>query len=175
MGTRRDRERGSVLLALIVFGTLAVLAALTVLSVQGGMKQVTADRFDRVSVYAAESGVSVAMNYLRNNCDALAGWSAFVTPSNAAPQSPAAIPGNGILPGGVGNLMSADMQAWYRVEIFNNHDDPGFLAGLDQDRIVILRVEGHGPDGSVAWVEVGIHSEKPAPAPLVLFDWRQIL
>ena len=176
MRMARERERGnSMLLAVVVLAALAVLGSLTVVSVQGAMKTATTDRFDAVARYAAESGAAAAMSYMRDVPHPVLGYSAYVTPSNTAPISPAAIPGNNALPATAGNLFSADMQAWYSITILNNRDDTGYAPGLDQDFTIVIRVEGHGPDGSVAQLELAIHSEKPAPAPLVILSWRQVL
>ena len=162
-------------LAVIVLAALALLGSLTVVSVQGSMRQASADRFNAVALYAAESGAAAAMNYLRDVPHPIQGYSAYVSPSNVAPVSPAAIPGNNQPPGSAGNLFSPDQQAWYRITVLNNRGDTGYAAGLDQDFTVVIRVEGHGPDGSVAQLEIAIHSEKPAPAPLVILSWRQVL
>jgi hypothetical protein len=162
-------------LAVIVLGALALLGSLTVVSVQGAMRQASSDRFNAIAVYAAESGAAAAMNFMRDVPHPVLGYSAYVSPSNTAPVSPAAIPGNNVLPGAMGNLFSADQQAWYRITILNNRDDTGYAPGLDQDFTIIIRVEGHGPDSSVAHLELAIHSEKPPPAPLVIMSWRQVL
>jgi len=161
-------------LAVIVLASLALLAGLTVVSVQGSVKQNQTDRFDEIALYAAESGAAAAMNYLRDMPHPVAGYSAFVTPSNVAPVSPAAIPGNNVVAGAMGNLFSADMHAWYAVKVLNNRDDTGYASGLDQDFSIIIAVEGHGPDGAVAQVELAIHSEKPPPAPLVILSWHRV-
>ncbi|MEJ7596762.1 MAG: hypothetical protein WKG01_02530 [Kofleriaceae bacterium] len=176
MWGRRKPERGNALfLAVIVLGALTVLAGLTVVSVQGSVRQAQTDRFSAIATYAAESGVAAAMAYLRDIVHPVSGYTAFVSPSNTAPVSPPGIPGNNIAPGTFGNLMSADMQAWYSVTILNNRDDTGFASGVDQDFTVVIRVEGHGPNGAVAQLELAIHSEKPPPAPLVILGWRQLL
>ncbi len=141
------------LVALIAVGGLITLGGMTVLSVQGGLTAVSHDRHRSAALYAAESGAAVGMNYLRGQIDPTSYWSAFVNPSNNTLESPNGIPGNGVRPGQPGNIFSADMVAWYQVEIVNNVDDPGFAAGTDDDKSVIVRSTGHGPNGSTAQVE----------------------
>jgi hypothetical protein len=151
---RRSHERGSAMLvALIAVGGLITLGGMTVLSVQGGLTAVSSDRHRSAALYAAESGAAVGMNYLRAHVDGTTYWSAYVNPSNQPTQRPSEIPGNGILPGQNGNIFSADMVAWYEVEIVNNLEDTGYAAGNDEDKMVILRSTGHGPNGSTAQVE----------------------
>jgi hypothetical protein len=142
------------LVALIALTGLITLGGLTVLSVQGGITAVGHDRNKSVALYIAESGAAAAGDYLRKNVRA--GPTYFgdlVEPNNVSPQKPTAIVGNSALPGAAGNMFSADMNAWYEVEILNNVEDPGFAAGNDSDEIVIIRSTGHGPNGSVAQVE----------------------
>jgi hypothetical protein len=150
----RRRQRGSALVvSLIVLTGLITLGGLTVLAVQGGISASGHQRHRSTALYAAESGAAAAMDYLRRNVDTTSKWSAFVEPNNVAPQFPADIVGNGVPPGAPGNLFSADIRAWYEVEILNNLDDDGFAAGDDEDGRVIIRATGHGPNGTVAQVE----------------------
>jgi len=172
-----DRQRGSAMLvALIAVGGLITLGGMTVLSVQGGLTAVSHDRHRSAALYAAESGAAVGMVFLRAHVDGAKFWSDYVNPNNANPQKPADIAGNGVLPGEAGNILSADMNAWYEVEILNNVDDTspanntlhGFAAGDDLDGIVILRSTGHGPNGTTAQVEWkvmngGVNGGQPCP------------
>ena len=86
--------------------------------------------------------------------DARTYWTAWVTPGNDEPLlSPDGIAGNRARPGEAGNLFSPELRAWYEVEIVNNPDDPGLIAGQDLDARVILRATGHGPNGTVSRIE----------------------
>ncbi|HMG24844.1 MAG TPA: pilus assembly PilX N-terminal domain-containing protein [Kofleriaceae bacterium] len=161
----RDRQRGnSLLLALIVMSALATLGSLTVVSMQSSLKTSTNDRMQTIALYAAESGAAVTMNYLRRMFDASGAtggsrtsWGVDLVPNNLnvpyIPQS--RLPSNQVRPGAANNLFSTDQNAWYEVQLLNNRDDPGFVAGTAEDRdgVVIIRSTGHGPQGSVAIVE----------------------
>ena len=146
------------LLAMIVLTGLGALAVLTVASVQGGTTTASNDRFQSIATYAAESGGAAAVEYLRANVHPTDGWRAFVTPNNAAPVVPAQILGNDKVAGASGNPFSADMNASYHVEIFNNRGDVGYAAGLDADMRVVIRSTGYGPNGAVAIVELEVAS-----------------
>lgn len=165
----RQRERGnSIVLALVILSALGLLASLTVLSVRGGIQTTGNDRFHAIAQYAAESGGAVAMDYLRANLDPTTGWRAFVSAGNATPPVPAAIPGNDVASGTAGNPFSDDLRASYKVEIYNNRSDPGFATGYDDDKRVILRSTGYGPDGAAVIVEWEIKSslattQRPCP------------
>ena len=149
----RQRERGNAMvLSMIVLTALATLSGLTVVSVQGGIATTSNDRFHNIAVYAAESGGAVAMDYLRRNINLASGWSAFVSANNANPPQPN-IPGNNIKYGQSGTLMSPDQQGWYSISILNNRHDAGYAAGTDNDKRVIIRVTGYGPNGAVAILE----------------------
>lgn len=149
----RARERGnSMLLALIVLGALGTLSALTVVSVQGGLATAGNDRYHTIAVYAAESGGAAAMDFLRQNINQSTGWTAYVSPKNASPQQPA-FPGNNQAVGASGNVFTADTQAAYSVQILNNRNDPGYVAGTDSDKRVVIRSTGYGPNGAVAVIE----------------------
>jgi hypothetical protein len=160
------RERGNALLvALIALTGLITLAGLTVLSVQGGIATSSADRFSGIALYAAESGASVAMDYMRKNVLKTGGSSQRTIPIagmsayNASPPSPPDIPGNQKVPGDPGNLFTPAMGAWYQVEILNNRTDPQYgTTGDDSDGILIIRATGHGPDGATAQIEVEINA-----------------
>lgn len=158
---RLRRQRGSALVvSLIVLTGLVSLGGLTVLAVQGGVSAAAHERHRSTALFAAESGAAAAMDYLRRNVDTNNKWSAFVEPNNVSPQMPGDIVGNGAGPGTAGNLFSADIRAWYEVDILNNLDDPGFAAGDDEDGRVIIRSTGHGPNGAVTRVEwqVGVET-----------------
>ena len=140
------------LLALIVLGALGTLSALTVVSVQGGLATAGNDRYHTIAVYAAESGGAAAMDFLRQNINQSTGWTAYVSPKNASPQQPA-FPGNNQAVGASGNVFTADTQAAYSVQILNNRNDPGYVAGTDSDKRVVIRSTGYGPNGAVAVIE----------------------
>ena len=187
----RDHQRGnSLLLALIVMSVLATLGSLTVISVQSSLKTSTNDRSEAIARYAAESGTAIAMDFLRNHFDPTKGWSAYVQPNNnptkVVPLGKPDVPSSGALPGTLDNLFSIDQNAWYSVEILNNHSDPGFAAANgsnDTDGQIIIRSTGHGPQDSVAVIEWEVRrappslplSGIPASQPLVLMGWRVVL
>jgi len=144
------------LLAMIVLSALATLSALTVVSVQGGIATASTDRFHAIATYAAESGAAAGMDFLRKNVSGGAGgtgWTAWVSASNAAPQQPTGLPGNNQAVGSPGNQFSSDIGGWYSVQILNNRDDTGYATGLDNDKRVIIRSTGYGPNGAVATLE----------------------
>jgi len=139
-------------LAMIVLAALGTLSALTVVSVQGGIATSGNDRFHTVAVYAAESGAAAAMDFLRKNINSATGWKTYVSASNANPVQPN-LPGNNQDIGTAGNLFSSDMQGWYSVQILNNRSDSGYATGDDNDKRVIIRSTGYGPNGAVAMIE----------------------
>jgi hypothetical protein len=149
----RHRERGnSLVLAMIVLAALGTLSSLTVVSVQGGLETAGNDRFHAIAVYAAESGGAVAMDFLRANVNLTTGWKSYISPSNASPPQPN-LPGNNQANGAAGNLFSADMLGWYSVQILNNRSDSGYASGDDNDKRVVIRSTGYGPNGAVAVIE----------------------
>jgi hypothetical protein len=149
----RQPERGnSLVLAMIVLAALGTLSSLTVVSVQGGIATVGNERFHTIATYAAESGGAAAMDFLRKNINLTTGWKSYVSASNANPPQPN-LPGNNQAIGTGGNLFSADMQGWYSVQILNNRSDSGFATGDDNDKRVVIRSTGYGPNGAVAVVE----------------------
>ena len=155
----RHRESGnSMIVAVLVLSGLLTLGAITTLGVQGGVKANAADRFQLLANYAAESGASVAMDYLRRNFSSSAKFSAFVSANNANPPSPTAIVGNGLPPGATTGPLSADTRCAYTVTLLNNAADPGLVGGQDTDGQIIVHVVGTGPDGTQAVVEVEIRS-----------------
>ena len=149
----RHRERGnSLVLAMIVLAALGTLSALTVVSVQGGIATVGSDRFHAIAVYAAESGGAAAMDFLRKNVNLSTGWKNYISANNASPPQPN-LPGNNQPSGAAGNLFSSDTLGWYSVQVLNNRDDTGFATGDDNDKRVVIRSTGYGPDGAVAVIE----------------------
>jgi hypothetical protein len=140
------------LLALIVLGALGTLSALTVVSVQGGLATAGNDRYHAIAVYAAESGGAAGMDFLRKTINLSTGWTAYMSPRNASPQQPA-FPGNNQAVGSTGNVLSADTLASYSVQVLNNRNDPGYVAGTDSDKRVVIRSTGYGPNGAVAVIE----------------------
>ena len=137
---------------MIVLSALGMLSTLTVVSVKGGIATTGNDRFHAIAVYAAESGGSAAMDYLRKNVNLTTGWKAFISPRNANPPKPN-LPGNNQMDGTSGNLFSADIQGWYSVQVLNNRADTGFVTGDDNDKRVVIRSTGYGPNGAVAVIE----------------------
>jgi hypothetical protein len=195
----RDHQRGNtLLLAMIVLSALATLGSLTVVSVQGSFKASTHDRSQAVAMLAAESGIAVAMDYLRTRFDTgptAVKWSAFVVPgagqpftlSNAATE----MPSNGALPLSTNNLFAPDQNASYSVVVFNNPTDPSLgnpgdiPNNNDSDGRIIIQSAGRGPQGSLAIIEVEVKRRgdtppppptPPAPPPdvdgYVLVSWR---
>jgi hypothetical protein len=149
----RQRERGnSLVLAMIVLAALGTLSALTVVTVEGGITTAGNDRFHMVAVYSAESGGAAAMDFLRRNINLTTGWKAYVSANNASPPQPS-LSGNNADVGTTGNLMSSDMPGWYSVQILNNRGDSGFATGDDNDKRVVIRSTGYGPNGAVAVIE----------------------
>ena len=149
----RHRERGnSLVLAMVVLAALGTLSSLTVVSVQGGLATMGNDRFHAIAVYAAESGGAAAMDFLRANVNLTTGWKSYISPSNTSPPQPN-LPGNNQASGAAGNLFSADIQGWYSVQILNNRSDSGYATGDDNDKRVVIRSTGYGPNGAVAVVE----------------------
>lgn len=155
----RDRQRGnSLVLAMIVLAALGTLSALTVVTVQGGIATSGNDRFHAVAVYAAESGGAAAMDFLRKNINLSSGWKAYVSANNASPPQPN-LPGNNQDIGTAGNLFSSDMQGWFSVQILNNRSDTGYATGDDNDKRVVIRSTGYGPNGAVAVIEFEITAQ----------------
>ncbi len=144
------------IVAAIALAALLGLAGLTLLSVRGGIRASGHERRQAIALFAAESGISAGMDFLRKNRDASANWGAYVTANNSAPSQPSGVPGAGIKSGVTGNLFSADQGAWYEITILNNVSDPGFSAGTDADAHVVIRSVGHGPNNASVTLEVGI-------------------
>ena len=140
-------------LAMIVLSALGTLSALTVVTVEGGIATAGNERFHLVAVYAAESGGMAAMDFLRRNINLSSGWTAYVSASNANPPQPTGIAGNNADVGTTGNVFSTDMPGWYSVQILNNRSDSGYATASDNDKRVVIRSTGYGPNGAVAVIE----------------------
>lgn len=167
------RERGSVLVvALVTLSTLLMAGALTVLKVRRGGQASAESRFQSVALFAAESGVSSAMDYLRSNVAPVTFFGAMVSPSNSAVVTPLAIPGNTLAPTDPNNLFTGALEMSFAVSVWNNPSDPGFALGTDTDGIVSLRSIGRGPGNSMVVVEVEVDGRTPGP--LEVLDWRTI-
>lgn len=158
--------------------SLATLGSLTVVSVQSSLKASTNDRAGSIAMYAAESGIALAIDYLRANWNAPGDWSPFVAGTGVV------LPfvRNTAVPGSADNPFTADQNAWFKVETFNNRLDPGFGGGPDTDDQIVLRSTGHGPQGSVAIVELEIRRYPfggPTPAlhtePVIFVGWHVVL
>lgn len=147
------------IVAMIALTGLVTIGGMAALSIRSGITAVGADRSKSVALYIAESGAAAGADYLRKNVRSSGYYSEFVEPNNVAPQKPPGIPGNEARPGQAGNMFSADMNAWYEVEILNNVEDGGFTAGNDTDKIVIIRATGHGPNGATAQVDWHIQAD----------------
>ena len=170
MKQRPQNESGSVLvIAMVSIVGLMTLGSLSVLAVQSSFAATSHHRFRAVALYAAESGLSAGKVALVNNYSASEFWSNHVAAPNGVAPVPLQIYGNEIKEGEVGNVFNSP-NTWYSVTVENNKNDPGYELGLDQDRRVILRSEGHGPNGTTVIVEaeVGpgqpIGKEVPCPA-----------
>ena len=161
---------------LIVLVALGTIAGLTVISVQGGSAQASAQRFSAMALYAAESGAAATMTWLKTRPFNSGQYTSVLQ------QSVADIPGNGIQPGQAGNLLSNDQQGWYTVKLLNNPGDPGLGVGggNDEDGIIIIQVTGYGPNGAMRMLEWEVlrptdPTEPPRkPNPLVLLGWRDV-
>jgi hypothetical protein len=125
------------------------------------MAAAASDRFRTIATYAAESGVAAGLAYLREQYTTGTYWTSLVSPGNADPEMPEAVPGNG-LRAGQGGLFSDGSESWYEVTVLNNPTDPGFAAGTDADGRLILRATGYGPTGATAIVEVEVISSGSA-------------
>jgi hypothetical protein len=98
------------------------------------------------------------MDFLRKHIVLSSGWTSYVSARNALPPQPD-LPGNNHAPGAAGNLFTADVRASYSVEIRNNLDDSGFATGADNDKRVVIRSTGYGPNGAVAVIEWEISAQ----------------
>jgi len=137
---------------MIVLAALGTLSALTVVSVEGGLATTGNDRYHAIAVYAAESGAAAAMDFLRTNINLSTGWKSYISARNTNPPQPN-LPGNNQDVGAAGNVFSPDILASYSVQILNNRGDSGFATGDDNDKRVVIRSTGYGPNGAVAVIE----------------------
>jgi hypothetical protein len=159
---RGPRQRGSILLvSMIALTAMLSVAMLTILSVQSEVQTAGADRFEAIALYAAESGGWAGVDFLRDNCDPVKLFSDLMVPNNINPQKPAGIYGNLCQPGSTTctNPFDARLKAWYEVSILNNLGDPFLAIGKDNDSQVILHVVGHGPNGTIATLEIEVRNE----------------
>jgi len=197
----RLRQRGTAMVVtLIALTGLGTLGTITMLSVEGGLSAATADRSHAIALMAAESGAAAGLDFLRRLSFSQYNWfSNNIRVSNINAESPPAIRGNEKTPGQSGNVFSADMQAWYRVTIYNNETDKNFADtgstsdSLDSDGFVILESVGYGPNRAVATIRVEVQGingggtveppQTPArtiPAPpqflggLSIVSWREV-
>ncbi len=164
--TRRNRERGSVLLiAMIALVALVTLGSLTVVTVRSSLSGTTHERFKAVALSAAEAGIAVGINYARTRYSQQTKWTSLLVPQPAV-NRPLDLPGNTLHPDDPNNLFSLDAQAWYEVEFVNNTDDgvydpvgdfhAGFRDGVDNDGRIIIRSIGHGPNNAAVRLEIEI-------------------
>lgn len=180
--TRRNRERGSVLLvAMIALVALVLLGSLTIVTVRSSLSGTTHERFKAVALSAAEAGIAVGINYARQRFVPGAFWSDLVEPEQIA-HKPLDLPGNDKKPEESGNIFNPDAKSWYVVEFLNNTDDgpyigplgtPAFCAskhlgyceGNDTDGRIIIRSTGHGPNNAAVRLEVEIMNPAVQPVP----------
>ena len=152
---RSSAERGaSAVLVLVVLVGLLGVGGTALLMSRSEIKTAGALRLHQQALYAAESGVSVGMEYLRSACDPTTLFSGIVEPNNNPAQQPTQIYGNALAAGS--NVFSASSELRYVVTILNNANDTGLAVGNDTDAAVILRSVGYGPDNSSAVVEVEV-------------------
>lgn len=155
------------IISMLALVALISIGGLSVLSVQGGLTGGTHQRFKSMALYAAESGAAVAMDYLRSRYDDSRKWSDFVNQNNNPPFEPLDLPGNNIEHGTVGNLFDDGNKVYYRVQILNNTDDPGFDnlpvgEDPDQDGRIILSVTGFGPNNVSAQIHWEVKFDGPS-------------
>ncbi|MCP4446797.1 MAG: hypothetical protein GY811_15830 [Myxococcales bacterium] len=149
-------------------GLLAV-ATVTLVKVKRGISASSQSRFQSVALFAAESGVSAGMDFLRTNSDPTTKYSTFISSNNSSVQKPTGIAGNMVPHGDTGNLFTSTVPMDYEVSILNNLDDPGYATGTDEDGIVVLRSIGRGPGTSMIIVEVEVseaitdNTSRPCP------------
>ena len=159
---RPDRERGAALaITMIAVTALLGLGAITLLSVQSEIGSGGQSRFNQEALYAAESGVSAGMEYLRNACDPTGMlFSAQLVSGNIGAVPNPNVYGNG---NATANPFTSASNLSYAVTILNNTDDKNFAnatgTNLDSDGIVILHSVGTGPDGTTATIEVTVQSQ----------------
>ncbi len=146
------------LVAMTTSSGLLAVATLTLVKVKRGVNASSQSRFQSVSLFAAESGVSAGMDFLRQNMDATLYFSDLVSANNSPVLAPpVGIAGNTIEHGATGNLFVGTIPMSYDVTILNNIDDPGYATGDDQDGIVVIRSIGFGPDQASVTLEVTVN------------------
>jgi hypothetical protein len=157
------RERGSALVVtLLALVALLGIGGVTLLAVQSEAQSAGQDRFNNTALYAAESGVSAATEFLRENCDPTRLFSAWVEPSNLNAQHPEAILDNGKRPeqDNIFRQLDPKSQAWYDVSILNELTDPGYAAGDDTNGIVVVHAVGYGPNNTRTAVEMELRNDE---------------
>lgn len=168
-----SRERGStIVIALIVLSALLMAGTLMIVKVQRGARASSQARFQSVAHFAAESGISAGMEFLRTNVVPVTFFGAFVSPNNGTVQTPLGIPGNSLPPLDPSNLFTGDTEMSYVVSLLNNVDDPGFALGTDTDGVITIRSVGRGPGTSMVVLEVSVDAS--ALGPLEVIRWRVI-
>ncbi len=159
-------------MVLITLSALLAAATITILQVDRGSKASSQARFQSVALFAAESGLSAGMEFLRANYHPTLHFGAFVSPSNTSIQSPLGIPGNMLPALDPGSLFTGDVRMHYEVSLLNNRSDSGFSVGTDADSILVLRSAGYGPGTSMVILEVKI--DAGSPGPLKILNWRTL-
>ncbi|MBI4510320.1 MAG: pilus assembly PilX N-terminal domain-containing protein [Deltaproteobacteria bacterium] len=150
---QRDPEHGGALIvSLITLVALLGIGGVTILAVQSELASAGHARFGQSALYAAESGVAAAMDFLRTRCDP----TRLFTDTVNNQSSWSGIYGNGKRYGQTGYPFSSDTQCWYEVDILNNESDPQYGSGVDSDGIVVVQVVGHGPNQSVSTLSVEV-------------------
>ena len=142
-----DPQRGSaMLISMVVIMALTGLGLVAVTNVRSGSQASSHARFERSAMFAAESGVAAAMEYLRATPD----WGTITLGS---PVGHPAVVGGGIKPGQVNYPFSATSQASYEVTFRNNVED---TASGDSDKRLVIRSQGTGADGTSVIIEVEV-------------------
>ncbi len=174
MAPQRDsQERGStIVVALIVLTALLMAGTIMILKVQRGARSSSQARFQSVALFAAESGVSAGMEFLRTNIAPVTFFGGFVTPNNSSPPTPLGIAGNTLPHLDANNLFTGATEMSYEVSLFNNIDDPGFALGNDTDGVITMKVIGRGPGTAMVVLEVTVDGS--ALGPLEVVRWRVI-
>lgn len=150
---QRQSQRGSVLL--IAMGMLIGLLSVGLLTLSGvrrGSVSAKHERFHSVALFAAESGLSAGMAYMRTRSS---DWATFASANNSTPYVPDDLPGNGVSYEDANSTFSGELNLWYEVTILNNEDDPNFAVG-ESDGIMTIRSVGHGPDGATVVLEMDV-------------------
>lgn len=162
----RDSQAGGIMAATIVMlAGLAAITGLTVLSVRRSLGATTQQRAHSQAVNAAESGLSVASKFLRDNY-ALHPITKF-TPELNDPSSWNTVYGAGRSSGPLADYPFGDNKFGYDIAYRNNASDPGGPL-LDTDGAIVIVVTGctganvqnglacAAPGGALARVEVEV-------------------